>query len=110
MYSANHTVGILAQLQLAKLHAQRVDQQEPANQGIAGAQDQLDGLSCLNDSNQPGQDSQQPAFRARGYKSWRRRFRIQAAVARTVFAGDQPCLAFQTQDETIPLSLSANLP
>jgi len=47
-------LGILAQLEFAEAHVQRIDQQQAADEGIAFAEDELDHFSGLNDAYETG--------------------------------------------------------
>src|SRR5579883_200044 len=107
MLAANRAVGILAQLQLAELHAQRINQQQAANQGVAFAEDQLDDLCCLNDTQQSGQDAEHAAFRARRNEPRRWRFRIKAAIAWAVFRCEDAGLALKAEDGSVGVRLVA---
>src|SRR5712692_8818034 len=52
--STHGAVRILAELQFTELHAQRVKEQQPADKGIAAAENQLDGLHGLNRTDNAG--------------------------------------------------------
>ena len=58
--AAHRAVRILAQLQLAELHPQRVEQQEPADQRLADAEDQLERLGRLDQPMMPGSTPSTP--------------------------------------------------
>ncbi len=64
MLAANRALGILAQFELAEAHIERIHQQQPAGQGLALAQDQLDHFRGLNDADQSGENPQNAALRA----------------------------------------------
>ena len=63
-------VGILAQIYEIKGHIQGVEEQQAPIKGLADAQDQLQGFSCLQGTDRAGQDTQyagrQPAYRDHG--------------------------------------------
>src|SRR3984893_13468648 len=106
MGSAGRTIGILAQLQLPKLHAQRVDQKQSSHQRITLAQNQLDGLSRLNHPHQAGENSEHPALGARWNETRRWRLRIQAAIARAVLGRKDARLAFKAKNGAVNIWLS----
>jgi hypothetical protein len=64
MRSARRAVRVLAQLQLAKLHPQGIDQQQPPDQRFARAQDQLDHFGGLHHAHQSRKNPEHSAFGA----------------------------------------------
>ena len=64
MRAADRAIGILAQLQFAELHAQRIDQEQSSGERIALPQNQLDGFGGLNHADQPGQNAEHSTLRA----------------------------------------------
>jgi len=60
--AAHRTVGIAAQRERAKAHAQRVEVEKLAEQGLADAGDQFDGLERLHRSDQAGQHAENATF------------------------------------------------
>src|ERR1700734_1431158 len=64
MRATHRAVGIFSQFQLAKLHAQSVNEQEPSNERLADSENQLDPLRRLPPAPQPGQDAEPAALRA----------------------------------------------
>ena len=106
IFPACRAIRILAQLELAKFHGQRVDQQQPPDQWIACAQNQLDGFRRLNHSYQSGQNSQHSAFRAGWNQSRRWRLRIQAAIAWAFFGRENTRLPFEAEDRSINIRLA----
>ncbi len=62
MGSARRAIRILAQLQLAEAHGQRVDEQQAPNERFARAENQLDRLSRLHYADETGQDAEHSAF------------------------------------------------
>src|ERR1700724_1369639 len=58
MRPASRAIGILTQLELAKLHPQRVDEQQSSNQRIAFPEDQLDDFRGLNHTDETRQNAQ----------------------------------------------------
>src|SRR5579884_2042975 len=107
MCSADRAIGVLAQLQLAELHAQGVYEQQAAYQRFAFTENELDDLGRLNDAEQSGQNSEHTALRARRDKPRRRRFRIEATVARAFLGGEDAGLPFKAEDGGIGIRLSA---
>src|ERR1700690_4656449 len=101
MGPAGWAIRILAQLELAEFHVERVDQQQPANQRLTLAQDQLDDFSGLHHTHESGQNAQHSTLGARWNQSWWRRFGIQAAVAGTFLGSEDTGLPFETEDRTV---------
>ena len=64
MRAADRAVGILAQLELAEAHVERVDEEQAADERLAFAEDELDDLSGLDDADEAGQNAEHAAFGA----------------------------------------------
>ena len=64
IFAAGRAIGVLAQLELTELHAERVDQQQAPDKRVTGAENQLNGFRSLNDSDEPGQNSENSTFGA----------------------------------------------
>ena len=58
--AADGAVGVLAQLEGAEVHAERVDQQQAADERLADAEDELDDLGGLDDADRPGRMPRTP--------------------------------------------------
>ena len=106
IFAARRAIRIFAQLEFAKLHAQGVYEQQAPDQRIPGTKNQLYSLSGLNHADQPGQNSQYSAFRARGHCARGWRLRIEAAVAWTLFSCEHARLTFETEDGAINIWLA----
>src|SRR6266404_2304578 len=105
MFAAHRAVGIFAQLQLAKLHGQRVEQQQTSGKTIAAPEDQFDGLHGLNRTDDSRQHAQHAAFGARRHQPRRRRLWIQAAVARAVGHAENSHLALEAKNRAVDVGL-----
>src|SRR5579871_1833989 len=86
--AADGAVGILPQLQFAEAHAERIIEEQAADQGLADPEDQFHGLGGLNQTNGAGENSEHAAFSATWHEAWGWRFGIEAAVARAAFIGE----------------------
>ena len=106
MRAAGRAIGILAQLEFAELHVQRIDQQQPADQRLAFAQNQLDDFGRLHHADQSGQNSQHAAFGAGWHQSRRWRLGIQAAVARAFLGREDAGLAFEAENRSVDIRLA----
>ena len=106
MRAADRAVGILAQLQRAEVHAQRVDQQQAADQRLADAEDQLDDLGRLDDADEAGQNAEHATLRAGGNEPGRRRLRVEAAIARAFLGGEDAGLSFEAEDGAVGVGLA----
>src|SRR3984893_5256251 len=104
--AAHRTVAVLAQLELAELHVERINQQQSSNQRFAFAQDELDYFRGLHHSHQPRQDAKHTALGAGGNQARRWRFRIQAAIAWTFFGSKHAGLTFEAEDGSINIRLA----
>src|ERR1700712_3597687 len=72
---------VLAQLERAEGHLERVVHQEATNQRVALAEDQLEHLGGLHDADDARQDAQYASLGAGRREVRRRRLRVEAAVA-----------------------------
>ena len=99
--AADWALRIFSQLQRAEAHAECVDQQQTTDERLADAEDQLDGLGCLDDSDEAGQDAEYATLSAGGNQSWRWRFGVEAAVARAFLGAEDAGLAFEAEDGAI---------
>ena len=106
MIAANRAFGILAKLQLAKAHVERIHKQQAANQRLAYSQNQLDRLGSLYYANEPGQNAQNSAFGATRYQARRRRLRVEAAVAGTILRAEDAGLTLKAKDRSIRIRLA----
>ena len=104
--AADGAVGILAELEVAEVHAQRVDQQEAADERLADAEDELDDLGRLDDADEAGQDAEDAALGAGRDEARRRRFGIEAAVARAFLGGEDAGLALEAEDGAVGVGLA----
>src|SRR5260370_33103603 len=94
--AAGGAIGILAQLQFAELHAEGIDQQQSSGERIALPQNQLDGLGRLNHADEPRQNPENSAFRARRHQAGRWRLGIETAIAWSFFGRDHASLGLKT--------------
>jgi len=106
IFSAHRAIGILAQLQFTELHAERIEEQQTAGKAITCAKNQFDGFHRLNGTNDSGQHAEHAAFSARRNQAWRRRLRIQAAVAGAIRHTENGGLPFEPEDLTVDVRLT----
>ena len=105
MIAAHRALRIAPQLQFAEAHRQRIVQHQPANQGLADAQDQLHGFGGLNQSDRSGQNAEHPAFGAAGNQARRWRLRIQASIAGAARIREDRGLPFEAEDRSVHVRL-----
>ena len=106
MIAANRAFRILAQLQLAETHRQRVEQKQAPDERLAFADDELQRLRGLNRADDSGQHAENSAFRAGRDKARRRRLRIQAAVARPVRIAEDCDLTLEAENRAVNIRLA----
>ncbi len=106
LVAAHRAVGVLLELQLAPAHAQRVEEQQPADERLAGAEDQLDGLQRLQRADDPRQHAQHAALGAARHQPRRRRLPEQAAVARPARRVEHRDLALEPEDRAVHVRLA----
>ena len=104
--AAGRAVGVLAELQLAELHLQRVKDQQTPLQRLAGAEDELDGFVRLNRADDAGQHSEHAAFGAARHQPGRGRLGIEAAVAGAVRQREDRRLPFEAEDAAVDVGLA----
>ena len=104
--AAGGAVGVLAQLERAEVHAERVDQQQAADERVADAEDELDDFGGLDDADEAGENAEHAAFRAGGDEAGRRRLGIEAAVAGACLGGEDAGLAFEAEDGAVGVGLA----
>ena len=80
--------------------------QQAPDERLAFAENQLDDLRRLDHADQPGQDAEHAALRAGRNEARRRRFRVEAAVARTLFGRKDTRLAFKAKNRTVGVRLA----
>src|SRR5690242_20604015 len=104
--TAHRTLGIFTQFEFTEAHSQRVKQEQASNEIVAAAENQFDGLHGLNGPDDPGQNAKHSAFCARRHKPRRRRFGIEAAVARAIGHAENGGLPFETENRTVDVRLA----
>ncbi len=104
--AAGGAVGVLAQLEGAEAHAERVDEQQAADERLADAEDELDDLGGLDDADEAGKDAEHAAFGAAGDEARRRRLGVEAAVAGAFLGGEDAGLAFEAEDAAVGVGLA----
>ena len=104
--SAGRAAWIFAQLERAEVHAQRVDKQQSADQRLADAEDELDDLGRLDDSNEAGEDAEDAALGAGGDQAGGWGFGVEAAVAGTFLGGEDAGLALEAEDGAVGVGLA----
>src|SRR6185369_16133260 len=101
------TLRILPQFELAKLHGPGIKQQQPIDQQIFRAENDLDRLVCLNRADDARQNAQHTAFRARWYQSRRRWLRIQTTITSSLLCPENTRLTFEPEDRAVDVWLAA---
>src|ERR1035437_4483106 len=98
IHAADWALRVLAQVQLPKAHAERVHQQQAANQWFTRPEGELDDLGRLNHAQQSGKNAKHAAFGARWHQPRRRRFWIETAIAGAMLGGKDAGLTFEAKD------------
>src|SRR5712664_1125495 len=104
--AAHRSVWIFAQLEFAEFHSESIKQQQSSHEIIPAAEDQLDRFHRLDGAYDSGQNAEDAAFRAGRHKPRRRRFRIEAAVARAIRHAENSGLSFEPENRTIHIWLA----
>src|SRR5213594_1134992 len=103
--SADRALGVLAQLELPKLHPERVEDEETADERVAPPEEKLDRLDRLDRPDDAREHTEHPALRARRDEARRGRFRVQASVAGALGRVEDARLAFEAEDRSIDVRL-----
>ena len=103
--SADRALGVLAQLELAEAHGERVDEKQAADERFALAEDELDDFRGLDGADHAGQDAENAALGAAWHEAGRRWLGIEAAVAGAFFGGEDGCLALEAEDAAVGIGL-----
>ena len=106
MLAANRALRVASQFQLAKLHVERVEQQQSSDERSALADGELQNFRRLDAADNSGQHAEHPAFRATRHHAGRRRFGIQTAVARSAeMRREHAGLALETENRAVNIWL-----
>jgi hypothetical protein len=103
--TAYRAVGILPELQLAELHSERVEDEESADERLAGADDELDRLGRLDAPDHAREHAEHASFGAAGNEARRRRLGIQAPIARAFLGREHGRLPLEPENAAIDIRL-----
>src|ERR1700677_137073 len=106
MSAAERAIGIFAQLEFTEAHGERVEQEQAANERLADADDELQRLGGLNRAHYSGKHAEHAAFGAGWHEARRRRFWIQAAIARAIGITKDGYLAFEAENRAVDIGLA----
>src|SRR5436190_1954644 len=106
MVAADGALGILAELQLAELHAEGVVEHEASDEGLADAEDQLDGLGRLDEADRAGEDAENAAFGAARNEARGWRLGIEATVAGAALIGEDGRLTLEAENGAVDVGLA----
>src|SRR3954462_5911760 len=101
MLAAYRTIRIAAQLDLVELRRERIEEQQASDERLADAERELQCLVRLQGADDPRQDAEDAALRARRRElGWRRRGE-ETAVARAFAGLEHGDLSFEAVDRTV---------
>src|SRR5581483_4714068 len=103
--AANGATRVLAQLEFAELHSESIKEQQPSDERVAAAQDQLDDLHGLQATDDARQYPQDAALGATGNQSRRGRLGIEAAIAGAVLCVENRDLSLEAEDAAVNVRL-----
>src|SRR6266849_5343844 len=106
MRTAHRAIWIFAQLEFADFHTQGVEKQQPPHEIFPAAQNQLDRFHRLDGADDSGQNAEDAAFRAGRHQPRRRRFRIEAAVARATGHAEKSGLPLEAENRAVHIGLA----
>src|SRR6516164_7350815 len=106
MFTTERTLRVAPQFELAEFHVQGIIQQQAVQQRRAGTERQFEYLGGLDQSDNPRQYPQNPAFSATGNQPRWRRFGIEATVARSAqMWREYGRLAFESENRAVHIWL-----
>ena len=104
--AAEGALGVAPELEFAELHVQRVEQEQAVEERSALAEDELQNLGGLDEADDAGQHAEHAALGAARDRAGRRRFGIEAAIARPAQVRREDAgLAFEAEDGAIHVRL-----
>src|SRR5713226_3461333 len=106
MRAAHRAVRVLPELELAELHPESVKKEQTSHEIVPAAEDQLNRFHRLNGADDSGQNAEDAAFRAGRHKPRRRRFWIEASVARPIGHSENGGLPFEPENRAVHVWLS----
>src|SRR6185369_3133370 len=104
--AAHRALRILRKLQFAKTHRQRIHEQQPTDQWLAGTEYELDDLRRLDDAQQARQHAEHSALGARWHQTGRRRLRIKTPVEGPRRIREYRCLPFKAKNRGVNIDLA----
>src|SRR5690242_8835938 len=104
--TAGGAIRILAQPNGSEAHAQRVDEEQSPNEGLADAEYELDPFGGLDRSDETGQHAEHAAFGAARNEPGRRRLGEETAIARSLLESEDRCLSLETEDRPVDVGLA----
>jgi hypothetical protein len=105
--AARGAPGITPQPELAELHAQRIEHQQPPHHRLTDAEQELDGLHRLERADDPRQHPKDPALRAGRHEPRRGGLREEAAVTRPAFRREDGELPVEAEDRAVDVRSTA---
>src|SRR5439155_3097805 len=105
--AAGGTMRVAAQLELTERRRLRVEHQQPPDERLAVAHEDLEGLVRLKNSDDAWEHAQDPGLASSGGKLVRRRLGVHAAVARAALGRPERAgVAFEPEDRTVDVGLA----
>jgi hypothetical protein len=102
MVAADGALGVAAELELAELHVEGVEEHEASGEGGAFAEGDLQNFGGLDAADDAREDAEDAAFRAAGNHAGWRGFGIEAAIAGSAKVRSEDAgLAFKTENGTV---------
>src|SRR5579863_6766862 len=106
MRAAERAIGIFLELELAKLHAESVEEHEASDKRITRTENQFDCFDGLQRANNSGQHAEDATLSAGRDESRRGRLWIQATVAGTIGRTENTDLAFKAENGTVDVAFA----
>src|SRR5438552_3879066 len=104
--AAQRTMGVLLELEHRELHREGVEEEEPSDERLADAEDELDRLDGLDRAEDAGEHAEDAALRAARDEPGRRRLRVKTTIARPLPRVEDARLTLETEDARVHVRLS----
>ena len=104
--AARGALRILAQVERAKAHAQRIHEQQPSGEALSDSEDELERLGRLNRADDSRQHAEHAALGAARNESRRWRLAEETAIARRICGREHRCLSLEAIDAAVHVRLA----
>src|SRR4029453_10437292 len=109
MLAADGALGVASQLDLTEAHAERIVGQEPSDERVTDAEEDLHRLGRLHHTDYAWEHAQDPGLASGGDEARRRRRGIEAAVAGPLVGSEDGGHALELEDGAVDVGLAREI-